>query len=82
MVGIYGAGVDMLEQILQFAVSVLAIVGVVLNNHRLRWCFVLWILSNTGTAFFHFAAHQWGLLFRDVIFLILAIQGWFLWKNN
>jgi len=72
----------MIDQLLQFAVSGVAIIGVILNNRRLRLCFILWILSNAGTAIFHIQAGQWGLVFRDLIFLILAFQGWFMWGKR
>ena len=72
----------MIDQLLQFAVAGVAIFGVHLNNHRKRCCFLLWILSNAGTATFHILAGQWGLVFRDLIFLILAVQGWILWGKQ
>jgi len=72
----------MLSLIFQFALSIGAIAGVYLNNHRIRFCFVIWAITNSGTAYIHITAAQGGLAFRDIVFLILAVQGWFLWGRN
>lgn len=62
--------------------TVLAILGVVLNNRRLRNCFLLWLLSNSMTAAIHAYAGIWSLFARDVVFLILAVEGWYKWKGK
>lgn len=72
----------MLNLILQFLVSAAAIYGVILNNHRIRFCFLIWIFTNAAAGIFHVQSAQYGLLFRDLVFLILAVHGWFLWKKK
>ena len=63
--------------------TILAVTGVVANNRRLRWCFLLWMASNSLTLAIHAHAAIWSLAARDLIFLILAIEGWIMWgKNN
>ena len=57
----------------------LAIIGVVANNRRLRWCFLVWIISNATAAFIHIASGLWSLAARDIVFLILAIEGYYRW---
>ena len=64
-----------------WAVTVGAIVGVVLNNHRIRYCFVLWFFTNAATAGLHVNAGLWPLVARDVVFLVLAVHGWLKWSN-
>lgn len=66
----------------QFVITTVAVTGVILNNHRLRLCFVLWIFSNAATSLYHLEAGQWGLLARDLIFLILALHGWYKWGKS
>lgn len=61
---------------------VLAVGGVVLNNRRLRVCFVLWMISNILSACLHIKAAMWPLAVRDVIFFVFAVEGWFLWKKK
>jgi len=58
-----------------------AVVGVVLNNRRLSSCFIVWLVSNTLTAAVHADAGLWTLLARDVIFLVLAVEGLWRWRK-
>ena len=71
----------MLETIGTIA-TVLAITGVLANNRRLRWCFVVWMVSNSLTAGIHAYAGIWSLFVRDAIFLILAVEGWKKWGKE
>ena len=63
----------------QWVATVLAVSGVLCNNARLRWCFPLWVVSNAITLVYHVRARLWGLACRDVVFLVLAVIGWFMW---
>ena len=63
----------------QWVATVLAVSGVLFNNARLRWCFPLWVVSNAITLVYHVRARLWGLACRDVVFLVLAAVGWFMW---
>jgi len=44
-----------------------------------RECFLLWMVSNLATLIIHYRAKLWGLAVRDLVFLVLAIAGWFMW---
>lgn len=62
--------------------TIVAIAGVALNNRRLRACFILWIFSNLMTLAIHAHAGIWSLAVRDMVFLVLAVEGWVLWKKK
>lgn len=62
--------------------TVIAIAGVVLNNHRHIGCFYLWLVSNTLSAVVHVQTGVWSMTLRDVIFLGLALHGWRVWKSK
>jgi len=62
--------------------TILAVAGVILNNRRLRLCFVLWLISNTLTLGIHAETAVWSLVARDAIFLVLAIEGWIKWGRS
>jgi len=62
--------------------TTLAVTGVILNNHRLRLCFVVWLISNAISAVIHAHAGLWSLMSRDVIFMLLAVHGWRLWSRT
>ncbi len=61
--------------------SVLAVVGVVLNNRRMICCFYLWMVSNSLSLGLHVyaavgcGAEVWSLVARDAVFLVLAFHG-------
>ncbi|MCJ7778845.1 MAG: nicotinamide mononucleotide transporter family protein [Sedimentisphaerales bacterium] len=62
--------------------TVIAIIGVLANNRKLRWCFLLWMVSNALSLAIHADAAIWSLVARDAMFLVLAFDGWFRWKKN
>ena len=62
--------------------TILAIAGVVLNNRRLRVCFLLWLVSNAISMVIHAQVGVWSLTARDAIFLILAVEGWVKWGRK
>lgn len=59
--------------------AILAVTGVMANNHRLRICFVLWFVSNGISAILHIEQEMWPLVWRDLVFNGLAIHGFILW---
>jgi len=62
--------------------SLLAIVGVVANNHRLRWCFWLFITSNFIGMVIHGIHGPLPYAARDLVFLCLAVHGWLHWGKR
>lgn len=61
--------------------TVIAVVGVLLNNRRMRVCFAVWMVSNAITFGIHAAAGIWSLAARDAIFFALAIEGLYRWRK-
>ena len=60
----------------------LAITGVLLNNRKLRGCFLVWIFSNSVSLGLHVDAGLYSLAVRDAVFLILAFEGWIKWGKK
>jgi len=71
-----------MTELIGFTAGALAVLGVVLNNHRLRACFIVWLVSNAITAGLHSYAGLWSLAVRDVIFFALAVHGWVKWGKK
>ncbi|MFA5692273.1 MAG: nicotinamide mononucleotide transporter [Acholeplasmataceae bacterium] len=69
-------------ELIGIAASVIAIIGVLMNNRRMRACFVLWIVSNGLSALIHVQAGIWSLAARDIVFFVLAVEGWLLWSER
>jgi nicotinamide riboside transporter PnuC len=62
--------------------TVIAITGVILNNHKQRECFLLWLGSNSLTLAVHLYAGLYAMSVRDAIFIYLAVDGWRRWKGK
>ena len=72
----------MLIEIIGVLALILSLLGVILNNRRFRVCFLIWLMSNTLCAIIHASTCVWSLMIRDLIFLVLAIEGWFKWRKK
>ena len=71
-----------MSEIVGTVVLILGASGVLLNNRRLRMCFILWMVSNALSAGIHAYVELWSLMARDVVFLVLAIEGWVKWSRK
>ena len=69
-------------ELLGTTAMLIAISGVVLNNRKSRWCFGLWLVSNAISAFIHVRVGVWSLVVRDIVFIALACEGWWLWGRR
>ena len=69
-------------EIIGILATVLAVIGVLANNRQLRWCFLIWFISNVLSAGIHAHALIWSLFIRDIVFVVLAIEGWIRWGRN
>lgn len=62
--------------------TIIAITGVVLNNYKMRFCFWLWLVSNSLSAGIHLYLACYSLFARDAVFLVLAVHGLYHWGKN
>ena len=67
-------------EIIGLVSTVIAVSGAWLINLKVRYCFLLWMVSNTLSALIHVHTGPWSLVVRDIIFLALAVQGWRKWR--
>ena len=73
--------ISLLEIVGGFAL-LLGVTGVILNNRKLRLCFVIWVVGNILSAIVHINTGIASLLIRDAVFTILCIEGWFRWGKK
>ncbi len=71
-----------IAEIVGWTVTVIAVAGVIFNNHRRRACFGLWLISNALSAGLHLHAGMWALATRDAVFFVLAIHGFLCWSKK
>jgi len=59
--------------------TILSIIGVILNIYKRRECFVIWTLTNGLWAVYDYSIGAWeqGLLFT--VYFGLAVWGWVRW---
>ena len=69
-------------EIISTLATVIAIAGVILNNHRQRACFIVWFFSNILTLSVHLYVGLWAMSGRDLIFIALAVHGWIMWGRK
>ena len=62
--------------------TIAAIIGVILNNRLRIECFYIRIISNALFAGIHLSAGIYSLLIRDLIFILLAIEGIHKWTKK
>jgi len=78
----YSSMIESLVELLAWAATAIALIGVWLNNRRQRACFVLWLASNAITFVIHVVAGMWPMAARDAAFFVLAFHGWWLWRRD
>lgn len=72
-----------INEILGTLALILGVTGCLLNNRKLRICFIVWLISNALNGIVHVRVDVWSLLVRDVVFSILVIEGYVKWgKGN
>jgi len=73
---------DNIIELIGTIATIIAVIGVVFNNRRLRICFLLWLVSNGLIGAIHVHTGIWSLVVRDAIFFVLAIEGWIKWGRK
>jgi len=69
-------------EIIGFIAGVLGVIGVVLNNYKLIWCFPLWLVGNALSAGIHVYTGVYTMALRDAAFFVLSIHGWRHWRKK
>jgi len=69
-------------EILGTIAMILAITGVVLNNHKLISCFYLFLVSNSICFYLHANVQIWSMCVRDAVFIMLAFHGIYKWRKT
>lgn len=71
-----------INEILGVIAIIIAAVGVVLCNRKLRMCFLVWLVSNVICGIIHYHAGIWSLFVKDIVFFVLSIEGYFRWGKK
>lgn len=67
---------------MEWAVVVFSIIGVVLNIYKIRWCFVIWGVTNFSWMIIDFYHGVYSQAFLFMIYFILALYGLYQWSRE
>ena len=64
-----------------WAITILSLLGVVLNIYKRKECFVIWSVTNLSWAIYnwHIRAYEQATLF--IVYFALAVWGLVKWRN-
>lgn len=71
----------MTEPSYAYAIMAVALAGGVLNVLKSRWCFVLWMASNAGSACYLASRGLWTQAAVQAAFVGLCVWGWVAWRK-
>ena len=63
-----------------WAVTALAIAGVILNIQKRRICFAIWTFTNATWAAVDFSRGIYSQAALFAVYTVLAVVGWFSWR--
>lgn len=63
-------------------VTVLSIIGVIANVKKKRWCFFIWVITNTTWMLVNIYMKLYSASFMFFIYLLLAIWGIISWGKK
>ena len=63
-------------------ISALALVGVVLNIYKVRWCFAVWLCTNCAWMIVDFSAGLYAQAVLFAVYAVLAVWGLVKWAKN
>ena len=63
-------------------ISALALVGVVLNIYKVRWCFAVWLCTNCAWMIVDFAAGLYAQAALFAVYTVLAVWGLVRWARD
>lgn len=69
-------------QILTWLLTILSLIGVVLNTHQDRRCFYIWIVTNSCWAIVDFSKGIYAQATMFVLYLGLSVWGLYKWKHK
>ena len=68
--------------VLTWILTILSLIGVVLNTHQDRRCFYIWIVTNTSWAVVDFYKGIYAQATMFILYLLLSIWGLYKWKHK
>ncbi len=65
-----------------WCLTVVSLIGVALNIRKRRECFLIWMFTNAGWCVYDGAIGAWAQAVLFGIYFVMAVWGWFAWRND
>lgn len=72
---------EIIESI-SWVVTGAAVVGTVANAFKKKWCFIVWMITNTFWIFYNIHNNAYSLALLYCVNLIIAVLGLYKWSNH
>lgn len=72
----------MFSQIFTWAATILALTGNILNCKQIKWCFVLWMVTNAMWFAWDIYIHLYNRAIMDAVQFALAVWGLYEWSKD
>jgi nicotinamide riboside transporter PnuC len=69
-------------QVFTWTLTVVAIVGVVLNIRHVRACFLVWMVTNIAWAIVDASRGIWAQATLHIVYWGLSVWGWYHWGKR
>lgn len=60
----------------------LSIIGVILNIHKRKECFIIWLITNIAWAVYDFKIGAWEQGWLFIVYAVLAMWGLWKWRSD
>jgi nicotinamide mononucleotide transporter len=65
-----------------WALTILSIVGVILNIYKNKWCFIIWAATNLAWMIVDYRYEIYSQAALQAVYLVLAVWGLWKWRNE
>ena len=66
---------------MMWIVTIISIIGVILNAHKKRSCFIVWLFTNATWCVYDFSIGAYAQSALFFVYFVLAIYGLIKWKQ-
>jgi nicotinamide riboside transporter PnuC len=72
--------IDKIEVVI-WSLTILSIIGTIMNAKLNKWCFIVYIIANTGWIGINMYCGLWQQIPMWIVYIIIGIYGWYTWSK-
>lgn len=70
------------NKILPWVLTIISILGVILNAYKNIWCWPIWTLGNIGWCYISIKRNDYPQIIIWIVFTFFNILGWYQWAHS